>query len=100
VSLRRALSAAIQPVEQRLREVDLDRVSQQLEMLGRRLHVGREIPQPDLQHRIGMLFVSNSLLGGDWELDEIPTVRDPAHMVQIGRDHRALTGEGQRRVTV
>ena len=46
------------------------------------------------------LFVSNSLLGGHWELDEIPAVRDPAHMVQIGTDHRTLTGKGQRRVTV
>jgi hypothetical protein len=46
------------------------------------------------------LSVSNSLSGGDWELDEVPAVRDPAHMVQIGRDHRVLTGEGQRRVAL
>jgi hypothetical protein len=42
------------------------------------------------------LSVSNSSSGGDWELDEAPAVRDPAHMVQIGRDRRAPTCEGQR----
>ena len=38
------------------------------------------------------LSVSNSLSGGDWELDEVPAGRDPAHMIQIGRDHRVPTG--------
>ena len=40
------------------------------------------------------LSVSNCLSGGDWEPDEVPAVRDPAHMVQIDRDHRVPTGEG------
>jgi hypothetical protein len=44
------------------------------------------------------LSVSNSLSGGDWELDEVPAMGDPAHMVQIGRDRRVPIGEGQRRV--
>ena len=44
--------------------------------------------------------VSNSWSGGDGELDEVPAVGDPAHIVQIGRDHRVLTGEGQRRVAL
>ena len=46
------------------------------------------------------LSVSNSWSGGDGELDEVPAVGDPAHMVQIGRDHRVVTGEGQRRVAL
>ncbi len=46
------------------------------------------------------LSVSNSWSGGDGELDEVPAVRDPAHIVQIGRNHRVLTGEGQRRVAL
>ena len=47
-----------------------------------------------------ILSVSNSWSGGEGELDEVPAVRDPAHIVQIGRDHRVLTGEGQRRVAL
>jgi hypothetical protein len=31
------------------------------------------------------LWVSNSLLGGDRQLDEATAVRDPAQIVQIGR---------------
>jgi hypothetical protein len=27
----------------------------------------------------------NSLSGGDGELDEVPAMADPAHMVQVGR---------------
>ncbi len=46
------------------------------------------------------LSVSNSWSGGDGELDEVPAVSDPAHLVQIGRNHRVLTGEGQRRVAL
>ena len=46
------------------------------------------------------MWVSNSLSGGDWELDEVPAMGDPAHMVQISRDHRVPTGEAQRRVAV
>jgi len=46
------------------------------------------------------LLVANSLSGGNWELDEVPTVRDPTHMVQSHRDHGVSTGEGQRRVAL
>ena len=46
------------------------------------------------------LSVSNSWSGGDGELDEVPTVGDPTHVVQIGQDCRLATGEGQRRVTL
>ena len=41
------------------------------------------------------LSVSNSLSGGDWELDEVPAVRDPTHVAQIGRGHRVSTDNGQ-----
>ena len=44
------------------------------------------------------LSVSNSLSGGDWELDHVPAVGDPTHMVQIGGDHPVSTGEVQGRV--
>ena len=44
------------------------------------------------------MLVSNSSSVGDWELDEVPAVRDPAHMVQIGRDRHVPTCEGQRRM--
>ena len=44
--------------------------------------------------------VSNSLSGRDWELDQVPAVGDPTHMVQIGKGHRVSTGEGQRRVAL
>ena len=44
--------------------------------------------------------VSNSSSGGDWELDEVPAVGDPTHMVQIGWGHRVSTGEGHRRVAL
>jgi len=40
--------------------------------------------------------VSNSLSGGDRELDKVAAVGDPTHMAQIGRGHRVSTGEGQR----
>ena len=46
------------------------------------------------------LSVSNSSSGGDWELDEIPAVGDPTHMIQVGRGDRVSTGEGQRRVAL
>ena len=44
--------------------------------------------------------VSNSLSGRDWELDQVPAVGDPTHIVQIGTGHRVSTGEGQRRVAL
>ena len=46
------------------------------------------------------LSVSNSLSGGDRELDEVPAVGDPTHLAQIGRGHRVSTGERQRRVAI
>ena len=46
------------------------------------------------------MSVSNSLSGGDRELDEVPAVGDPTHLAQIGRGHRVSAGEGQWRVTV
>jgi hypothetical protein len=45
-------------------------------------------------------LVSNSLSGGDRELDEASAVGDPTHMVEIGRGQRVSTGEGQRRVAL
>src|SRR6267378_2657389 len=53
---------------------------------------------PSLPRR--RLSVSNSLSGGDWEVDEVPAMADPAHMVQVGRDRRLSTGEGQRRMAL
>ena len=44
--------------------------------------------------------VSNSMSGRDWELDEVPAVGDPTHLVQIGVGHRVSTREGQRRVAL
>jgi putative transposase len=44
----------------------------------------------------GNVSVSNSLSGGDRELDKVAAVGDPTHMAQIGRGHRVSTGEGQR----
>ena len=46
------------------------------------------------------LSVSNSSSGRHWELDQVPAVGDPTHIVQIGRDHRVPTAEGQRRVAL
>jgi len=43
--------------------------------------------------RIQNVSVLNSLSGGDWEMDEVFAMRDPAHTVQIGRDHRAPTAK-------
>ena len=46
------------------------------------------------------LRVSNSLSGGNRELDEVPAVGAPRHLAQIGRGHRMSTGERQRRVAL
>ena len=46
------------------------------------------------------LYVSNSLSGRSWELDQVPAVGDPTHIVQIGRGYGVSTGEGQRRVAL
>src|SRR5262249_32033922 len=45
------------------------------------------------------LSVSNSLSGRDRQLNEVPAVGDPTHLVQIGRGHRVAVGERQRRPT-
>ena len=44
--------------------------------------------------------VSNSWSGGDGEQDKIPAMGDPAHMIQVGRERRVSTGEGQRRMAL
>ena len=60
---------------------------------------GRSFSEPQAQKGAqSNLSVSNSLSGGDWELDEIFAMGDPAHVVQISRDRRVPTGEGQRGV--
>ena len=46
------------------------------------------------------LSVSNSLSGGDRELDEVPAVGDPAHVAQIGKGLRVSTDERRRRVSL
>src|SRR5580765_1636947 len=46
------------------------------------------------------LWVSNSLSGRDWELDQVPAVGDPTHIVQFGWGYRVSTGEGQWRVAL
>ena len=55
------------------------------------------MPRYRFEHR---LSVSNSLSGGDWKLNEVPAMGDPAHMVQIGRDRRVPIGEVLRRVAL
>src|SRR5262249_34973052 len=44
------------------------------------------------------LWVSNSSSRGDWELDEVPAVRDPPHIAEIGRRGRGSIGERQWRI--
>ena len=46
--------------------------------------------------RASDLSVSNSLSGRPWELDQVPAVGDPTHMVQLGSGQRVPAGEGQR----
>ena len=45
-------------------------------------------------------FVSNSLSGGDRELDEVSAMGDPAHVAQIGNGVRVSTDESRRRVSL
>jgi len=40
------------------------------------------------------LWVSNPLSGRDWELDKVPAVGDPTHIVQVGTGDRVSAGEG------
>ena len=61
--------------------------------------LGPVAPLVRLAAHIG-LSVSNSLSGRHWELDQVPAVGDPTHIVQIGTGHRVSTGEGQRRVAL
>jgi hypothetical protein len=67
-----------------------------------RLSIGMRPQVIDRFHELGIprLSVSNSWSGGDGELDEVPAMGDPAHMIQVGRDRRVSTGEGQRRMAV
>jgi hypothetical protein len=44
--------------------------------------------------------VSNSLSGRHWELDQVPAVADPTHVVQLDVGDRVSAGEGQRRVAL
>jgi hypothetical protein len=44
--------------------------------------------------------ISNSLSCRDWELDQVPVVGNPTHMVQRGTGHRLCISEGQWRVAV
>ena len=44
------------------------------------------------------LSVSNSLSGRHRELDQVPALGDPTHIVQLGTGHRVSAGEGQWRV--
>ena len=46
------------------------------------------------------LSVSNSISGGDRELNEVPAVGNPTHLVQIGRRHCVSVGERLRRVAL
>ena len=51
-------------------------------------------------HSMSGVSVSNSLSGGDWELDEVSAMGDPAHVAQIGNGLRVSTDESRRRVSL
>jgi hypothetical protein len=63
-------------------------------------HIPPQTRPKDCLHRsltlepVGLEFVSC----GDGKLDKVPAMGDPAHMIQVGRDRRVSTGEGQRRL--
>ena len=57
-------------------------------------------PELDRHPRQLTLWVSNSLSGGDWELDKVVAVGDPLHTTEISRGHCVSAGEGQRRAAV
>jgi hypothetical protein len=40
--------------------------------------------RPDDEFETYRVPISSSSSGGDWELDEVPAVRDPTHVAQIG----------------
>ena len=46
------------------------------------------------------LSVSNSLSGRHWELDQVPAVGDPTHIIELGPGHRVFAGKGPRRVAL
>ena len=46
------------------------------------------------------LCVSNSLSGRHRELDQVPAMGDPPHIIELGPGHRVSGGEGQRRVAL
>ena len=49
---------------------------------------------------VEIMSVSNSLSGGNRELHEVPAVRSPIDVVQIGGGHRAFTAKRERRVAL
>ena len=56
---------------------------------------------PENVRRSGdFLWVSNSQLRGDWELNKVPAVGDPPHRREIGRRDWASIAEGQWRIAV
>lgn len=61
--------------------------------------VGR-LSEEEVRRRNLTLSVSNSLSGGDGELDEIPAMGDPTHMIQVGGARHVSTREGQRRLAL
>ena len=64
--------------------------------------VASAVAQLYLQSRLfpWCLSVSNSLSGGDRELDEVPAVGDPAHVAEIGKGLRVSTDERRRCVSL
>jgi hypothetical protein len=71
-------------------------------------HLNHEVLDDAVKHEtvvegaFGFLsvFVSNSLSGRHWEMDQVPAVGDPTHIVQPGKGYRVSPGEGQRREAV
>ena len=55
---------------------------------------------PHLPATLAHLSVSNSSSGRHWELDQVPAVRDPTHIVQIGSRYPVSNGERQWRVAL
>ena len=46
--------------------------------------------------RVLDLWVSNSLSGRHWQLNQTPAVRHPPHIVEVCPGHRAFAGDGSR----
>ena len=49
---------------------------------------------------IGILWVSNSLSGRRWQLNQVPAVRFPPYVVEVRTGYRVSARHGERRVTV